>query len=171
MTTSNVYWITGLSGAGKSTLAERLVERLRHQGKKVISLDGDVMRDLFNNQFAHTREERLAAAYQYGRLCQFLVAQNVHVVCATISMFHEIQAWNRKNIPNYIEIFVDVPITELIARDNKKIYSRGLAGELSNVVGIDITPEFPQKPDITIQNFGNTSAEKAIEQIMIFQGG
>ncbi|MDP1574215.1 MAG: adenylyl-sulfate kinase [Coxiellaceae bacterium] len=147
-----LFWITGLSGAGKTTIGELLTHKLRDRAHPVVFLDGDVLRDIYDNRFGHDRASRLEASFHYARLCRMLVAQNVHVVCATISLFHETQNWNRQNIKNYMEILVDVPMSELIKRDSKAIYSRALSGDLCNIVGVDITPELPKNSEIKITN-------------------
>jgi adenylylsulfate kinase len=151
---------------GKTTIGALLTERLRARGSAAIFLDGDVLREVYGNMFGHDRAQRLLAGQHYGRICNMLVNQHVHVVCATISMFHEVHEWNRANIKNYIEIFIDVPLPELIARDNKKIYSRGLNGELADVVGIDILPEYPKCPDIIIDNKDGMATEQAVDSIL-----
>ena len=48
-----VIWIIGLSGAGKSTLANDVARKLREKGKPVAEVDGDVIRDIFNNELGH----------------------------------------------------------------------------------------------------------------------
>lgn len=147
-----LFWITGLSGSGKTTLGTLLTEKLRKRGYPVVFLDGDILRAIYNNHFGYDRNGRLKVSLQYARLCKMLVDQKIHVVCATISMFHQTQNWNKRNFKNYIEIFLNVPIDELIHRDSKKIYSRALNGDLKNIVGIDIKPQFPKQPDIVINN-------------------
>ncbi|MDH5546995.1 MAG: adenylyl-sulfate kinase [Gammaproteobacteria bacterium] len=149
-----VFWVTGLSGAGKTTLASKLAQYLKENGKSVVFLDGDELREVFGDIHAHTRSERLALAKRYSRLCKMLSDQNKDVVCATISMFHEVQDWNRANIENYIEIFIDVPIEILVKRDQKRLYSHALAGKIENVMGVDVVAEFPVRPDLTIVNDG-----------------
>jgi adenylylsulfate kinase-like enzyme len=48
----NLYWFTGQPGAGKTTLAQLLKLKLEEDFsfKKIVILDGDEIRDLFNNQ-------------------------------------------------------------------------------------------------------------------------
>lgn len=152
MQSGTVFWLTGLSGSGKTTIGRELTNTLKKHGYPVIFLDGDELREMTGNVFGYTREQRLQASLMYARLCNMLAAQSFHVVCATISLFHQTQCWNRENNQNYIEIFVDVVLSELIKNDPKKNYSRALKGELSNIVGMDIIPEFPEHPDIIISN-------------------
>ncbi|OGT35026.1 MAG: hypothetical protein A3F11_07415 [Gammaproteobacteria bacterium RIFCSPHIGHO2_12_FULL_37_14] len=161
-----VFWLTGLSGSGKTTIGEALAKTLRLSGHTVVFLDGDHLREVSGQLFGHERDQRLQASLLYSRLCKMLANQNIHVVCATISLFHETQEWNRKNIERYIEVFIDVPLTELLRRDSKKIYQQAKNGYLKNVVGIDISADYPQQPDLTIKNYGDIDPEQAVSFII-----
>lgn len=158
----SVYWLTGLSGAGKTTIGTLLAQYLRHAGYPVVFLDGDELRAMYGDQFGHSYEQRMAASQQYARLCQLLVKQQIHVICATISMFHPIQRWNREHIPGYVEVFVNVPISELQCRDSKQIYSKAP----NNIVGLDIPAEYPENPDIVINNYAGMEAKTAVKVII-----
>ena len=58
-------------------------------------------------------------------------------------MFEKIRKWNRKNIRNYVEIY--------IAKKNYK--NLKIKKKLKkNIVGIDIKAELPKRPDIKIVN-------------------
>ncbi|MCL6557022.1 MAG: adenylyl-sulfate kinase [Burkholderiales bacterium] len=143
-----VIWITGLSGAGKSTVAVEVAERLRTRGEQVVLLDGDQLREIFGAAVPsvenHSRERRLALAMQYAHLCRILAAQGLTVVIATISLFKEVHAWNRDNLPGYFEVYLKVPIEELRRRDPKGIYRRFDAGELTHVAGLDLPIDEPE---------------------------
>ena len=117
------YWITGLSATGKTTLSSLLVDHLRRLGKTVIHLDGDELRQVLS----------------------------VDVVIAVIGLFKELHKWNRDNIENYIEIFIDTPLSELKRRDPKNLYRDVELGVIKNVAGIDLKIDIPTNPNIHIK--------------------
>lgn len=148
----NVFWVTGLSGCGKTTFAKILKQECDRNNYHTIFIDGDIIRDILGNTKAYDAASRLQTSYQYARLCRFLVSQQTYVICATISLFHEIQAWNRQHIPGYVEIFLDRPIETLTQQDNKNLYHQALSGNINNVVGVDIIAEYPKNPDYHLKN-------------------
>lgn len=137
-----VIWLIGMSGSGKTTIAVELVKLLRKSGCVTALLDGDLLRDVWGDRIGHDIESRRINAQRLSRLTQYLHDQQINVVGAVLSIFPEWQAWNRKNIPDYYEVFLDVQMPLLIARDTKGLYAEALAGKRPNVVGIDIP--FPQ---------------------------
>jgi len=151
----HVVWITGLSGAGKTTLAKEVVRRLRDLGQHVVFLDGDELREVFGAAAAnvqnHGREGRLALAMQYAHLCRVIASQGMTVVIATISLFKEVHAWNRENLPGYFEAYLNVPIAELRQRDPKGIYRRFDDGELTHVAGLDLPIDEPDAADWVVE--------------------
>ena len=68
-------------------------------------------------------------------------------------MFHEVRDWNRQNVVNYKEIYLEVDEQELKERNQKQLYNNNLSNEPS-VVGLNSSFEAPRKADITIQNNG-----------------
>lgn len=163
---SNLYWLTGLSGAGKSTIAHLLYSYLRRKKNNVVYLDGDDLRKIFGTTNNYSPNERKVLALSYSRLCKMLTEQSIDVVIATISMFHEVRDWNRRNITNYKEIYIKVPMEVLIARDQKNLYSKGLTGEFKQIMGIDLEVEEPISPDLVIENDGTRTPENIVNQII-----
>ena len=164
-TQGTVYWITGLSGAGKTTIGIKLYEYLKEKKDNIIRLDGDVMREVFNNK-DYSSEGRKALGYQYARLCKMLSNQGIDVVICVCVMFDEIRQWNRDNISNYKEIFLDVTMDELIKRNQKGIYTKAMNSKSQSVYGISIDAQLPKTPDLIIENYGKTTADNAFEQIV-----
>jgi len=161
-----VFWITGLSGAGKTTLGQELCSRLRAAGRPVHFLDGDALRAVIAEDLDHSADNRRQSAMRNARLCRLLAGQGADVVCATISLFHEVQRWNRENIPGYREIYLRVPIDELRHRDSKGIYAGAQRGDTRDVVGLDVPAEAPEAPDLVLDNYGALDVATAVDRIL-----
>lgn len=159
-----VVWITGLSGAGKSTFMNLLHHSLHDLGHESIVLDGDSLRGIlgFSNK-KYSKSDRLELAYVYSKLCKYLSDQGFTVLIATIALFHKIHVWNRETLPNYFEVFVDVPLSEIKTRFPAKVYEN--LDIKSQIVGVDFEAEFPKNPDMQIsgnlENFRRMSQELA----------
>lgn len=160
-----VYWLTGLSGAGKTTVGFELVKILENQGKNVVRLDGDLLREVFGST-DYTLEGRKKISFQYSRMCKMLADQGVDVVACVIAMFDEVRKWNRDNIENYKEIYLKVPVEKLIERDQKGLYTKVMNNEAANVMGMDVPFEEPKAPSLVIDNSGALSPREAAERIM-----
>jgi adenylylsulfate kinase-like enzyme/phosphohistidine swiveling domain-containing protein len=161
-----VFWVTGLSGAGKTTVGRELWSRLRAAGRQVFFLDGDTLRAVIAEDLGHSAENRRRSAMRNARLCRLLAGQGADVVCATISLFHEVQRWNRENIPGYREIYLRVPIDELRRRDSKGIYAGAQGGDARDVVGLDVPAEAPEAPDLVLDNYGAFDVATAVDRIL-----
>ena len=101
-------------------------------------------------------------AKSYSKLVNFISKQNINVIIATVSLFKEIHVWNKKNIKNYCEIYIQSKTKEIIKNKKKKIYFN----VKKNLVGIDIKPDFPIKPNIKILNNFNKSVNDLSKSII-----
>jgi adenylylsulfate kinase-like enzyme len=161
--TPRAIWLTGLSSTGKSAVARELRALLLERGVPPVILDGDALREALPWPTGYAREDRLDLARFYGRLARQLAAQGHVVICATVSLFHEVQAWNRAHIPGYFEVWLRAPEGELARRDgDKRVY----AGGRGAVVGRELAPEFPRAPDLIIDNHGATTPATAARRIL-----
>lgn len=161
MEKGTVYFFTGLAGAGKTTLGGLFYQRVKAKRGSAVLFDGDKQRDSFGDR-DYTYEGRLKGAWGMFARCKQLADQGNDVVVCSISMYHAIQEWNRKNIANYREIFVKVSMETLYRRDQKGLYSSGE----KNVVGVDIPAEFPEHPDVIIENDGQRTPEEIVEELV-----
>jgi len=158
-----VIWITGLSGSGKTTIGTRLYYRMKNQNPQVLLLDGDIIRDIFEPIEANfTVEGRKKRAYQYSDLCKMLAYQGATVICCTIAMYDDVRTWNRQNISNYHEIFIDVDWDIVKERDSKGLYNI----HINNMVGGSLETELPKAPDVVIKNTMDDNIDQYIDIIL-----
>ena len=147
-----VIWLIGLSGTGKTTLAREVIKGVSKETRNTILIDGDMIREIFGNDLGYSMEDRLKNAQRICQLGKFLDSQGFNVVTAILSLFPESREWNRNNIENYYEVFIDTPIENLIERDSKGLYAKFNRGEISEVAGMDIDFPKPTKADLVINN-------------------
>ena len=76
-----------------------------------------------------------------------------------MSLYNKVRSWNKKNIHNYLEIYIEADIKKLIEKKKKRFYRT----KLVNIVGKNIQAQFPKKPDIKISN----TFTKSIDQLNI----
>lgn len=158
-------WVTGLSASGKTTISRHVTSYLKdHYKITPLLLDGDKMRNIFGNDFGFDRDSRIKLASIYGRLCQEMTDQGHVVICATISMFEEIRQWNRENIQNYVECFLDVPLPELERRNPKGHYKSGK----KNLVGFDLDAQLPANSHIHVKNYDEISEQDCARIIISY---
>lgn len=156
-----------MSASGKTTIGKKIYEKLKYSKEKWIFLDGDIFRNILGEDLGHTIEDRRKNAYRISKFCEFLNLQNINVIASVLSIFHDNQRYNKENIANYKEIFLDVKFDNLLRRDNKELYKKALDGKIKNVVGVDIKFIPPFSPDLIIDNnLDNPDYEKLAQKII-----
>ncbi len=161
------YWITGLAGSGKTTLGRLLYKHFKECKGNTVYLDGDILREVLDAKEMYSLEERKDLAMCYSRLCNMLTQQGLDVICATISMFHDVREWNRGNIEKYQEIYIKVPMEVLFERDQKQLYSSAQ----KEVVGLDLPIEEPDSPDLVLINDGTVQPKILVDRILEHTAG
>ncbi|MGH8613854.1 MAG: adenylyl-sulfate kinase, partial [Gammaproteobacteria bacterium] len=118
-----IIWLIGVSGAGKTTVGRMLCERMRATGKHVLLLDGDRLRDVWNDDLGHEMSARRRNHTRISKLCALLDQDpSIDLVVPALSIFPDLRAWNRQHFSRYVEVFLDLPMEEAIRRDRKGIY-------------------------------------------------
>src|SRR5499433_290800 len=140
-------WFTGLSGAGKTTLARIIESRLREREFRVEVLDGDIVRTNLSKGLGFSKEDRDTNIRRIGFVCNLLARNDVVAIAAAISPYREVRDELRREMQNFIEVYVECPINVLAERDVKGLYKKALAGEIKNFTGIDDPYEPPVNPE------------------------
>jgi bifunctional enzyme CysN/CysC len=158
-----VLWFTGLSGSGKSTIANLVERELHERGVRTFLLDGDNVRHGLNRDLGFSDAERVENIRRVGEVARLFVEAGTIVLCSFISPFRAERRMVRELFGEgeFLEIFVDTPLDDCIARDPKGLYVKALAGQIDNFTGISSPYEPPQAAEITVETHGRDPAEAA----------
>jgi sulfate adenylyltransferase len=146
-----VLWLTGFSQAGKSTVGDRVYGILRRRGCRVERLDGDIVRESLTKNLGFSKEDREENIRRVSFVAELLSRQGVGVIASFISPYRRQRARLRDKIDNFIEVFVNAPLTVCERRDRKGNYVKARRGELKNFTGISDPYEKPARPDIELR--------------------
>lgn len=160
-----VIWMTGFSGSGKSTIADRLQDKLLQKGYTVQQLDGDVMRKSVSKDLKFTLKDRKINLERAGEIANLLACNNVIVICSFVSPIRKIRKDLRKKIKNFIEIYVNCPLSICEKRDVKGLYKQVRQGKIKNFTGISQVYEKPIHPEI-ICNTNKETLDESVNKIL-----
>lgn len=151
-----LLWFTGLSGSGKSTLAGALEAELMQRGIHTYLLDGDNVRHGLCSDLGFATADRQENLRRVGEVAKLMVDAGLVVLAAFVSPYRAERAAIRARLPEgeFIEVFVDTPLSECEQRDPKGLYKKARAGEIKHFTGIDDPYEAPEQADIHLVNHG-----------------
>jgi adenylylsulfate kinase len=164
---SFVIWFTGLSGSGKSTLAALLDQTLYQKGCHTYVLDGDNIRQGINSDLDFSAAGRTENIRRIAEVAKLMIDAGLMVITAFISPF-ESDRENAKSIvgaDNFIEVFVDCPLSVCEERDTKGLYKKARAGQIKDFTGINSPFDVPSKADIVLQT-DEFDAQNCIAQLI-----
>jgi adenylylsulfate kinase len=148
-------WFTGLSGSGKSTVAVALEQALLKEGKLAYRLDGDNVRMGLNKNLGFSAEDRAENIRRIGEASKLFADAGILCLNSFISPYVAdrdiVRHLHRQGGLAFIEVFVDVSLTEAEKRDPKGLYKKARAGEIKNFTGIDDPYEAPVNPEIHLR--------------------
>jgi len=147
-----ILWFTGLSGAGKSTIANAVEAKLLQRRAHTVLLDGDNIRHGLNKDLGFTEVDRVENIRRIGEVAKLMLEAGLIALCSFISPFAAERRMVRELVESgeFIEIFIDTPLEDCIARDPKGLYKKALAGQIKNFTGVDQAYERPEAPEIVI---------------------
>ncbi|SKB14675.1 Adenylyl-sulfate kinase [Planktothrix sp. PCC 11201] len=154
-------WFTGLSGAGKTTISQAVAQIFQEKGCNLEILDGDIVRENLTKGLGFSKPDRDENIRRIGFVAHLLTRNGVIVLVSAISPYREIREEVREKIGDFVEVYVNAPLTVCEGRDVKGLYKRARAGEIKGFTGIDDPYEAPTNPDVEC----NTDHEDLSESV------
>jgi bifunctional enzyme CysN/CysC len=169
-----VLWFTGLSGSGKSTIANLVERELHDRGVRTFLLDGDNVRHGLNRDLGFSDADRVENVRRVGEVAKLFVEAGVVVLCSFISPFRAERRMARELFAEgeFLEIFVDTPIDDCIARDPKGLYAKALKGEIANFTGVSSPYERPEAAEIVLETADSdpTASARRVVDTLVSRG-
>ena len=162
-----VLWFTGLSGSGKSTIANLVERELHDRGVSTFLLDGDNVRHGLNRDLGFSDAERVENIRRVGEVAKLFVEAGTIVLCSFISPFRAERRMVRELFgeDEFLEIFVDTPLDDCMARDPKGLYAKALAGQIANFTGVSSPYEAPEAAELVLNAGAVAPADSAAQVI------
>jgi adenylylsulfate kinase len=162
-------WFTGLSGAGKTTISHALAEKLRSCGCKLEILDGDIVRENLTKGLGFSKEDRDENIRRIGFVAHLLTRNGVIVLVSAISPYREIRDEVKQRIGDFVEVFVNAPLTVCEERDVKGLYKKARSGEIKQFTGISDPYEPPTDPTVECRTDLETEEESIAKVLKTLQ--
>ncbi len=160
-----VVWLTGLPASGKTTIARELERELRGRGLKVEVMDGDEVRRGLSRDLGFSKEDREKHAMRVAYVSKLLARNGVAVIVALISPYRSFRQAIRREIEDFIEVYVKCPVEECARRDPKGLYAKALAGEIPDFTGVNDPYEEPENPEVVLDTLKETTRE-SVERLL-----
>ncbi|QCI23941.1 adenylyl-sulfate kinase [Buchnera aphidicola (Macrosiphoniella sanborni)] len=164
---SIAIWFTGLSGSGKSTIANHLENILFKNSINTYLLDGDNIRSGLCSDLTFSEIDRNENIRRIGEIVKMMLDAGIITLISVISPYRK-QREMICNIlggkKNYLEIFVNTPISICESRDPKKLYKKAREGKILDFTGVQSVYEIPDNPSLILN--GTYSLEENSKKII-----
>ena len=152
-------------------MTEALIPELAARGRRVESLDGDIVRMNLSKGLGFSKEDRDTNVLRIGFVANLLARNGVAVITAAISPYRAIRDEIRQLVEAdgsaFIEVHVAATLEECEARDVKGLYAEARAGKRTGFTGIDDPYEPPLDPEVICPT-GSEPLDASLARIMAY---
>ena len=153
-----VLWFTGLPKSGKTEIAEIVKILLQQHNIQVELIDSGKIRSTpLGATLGFSKEDRETNVRRHAVAANLLLKNGVLPIVSAISPYREIRNSIRKELPNYIEVYVNTPKEFCIARDTSGTWQKAIQGEISNFTGVSDPYQEPLQPELTLSIVENSA--------------
>lgn len=147
---SPVIWLTGIPASGKTTISILLRDYYKNKNLPVDILDGDELRQTLSKDLGFSPDDRKEHNRRVIIIAKLLSKNGITTIVPLISPYKETRELARKELPNFVEVYVKASLDTCIKRDPKGLYVKAKNGEIQNLTGLQSTYEEPQNPEVML---------------------
>ena len=122
-------------------------------------LDADIIREHLWKELGYSKEDRDENIRRAAYLAHILTRNGVAVLTSFISPYKELRDYARKQIGDFLEVYVKCPVEVCMRRDTRGMYKKALAGEIQNFTGVSDPYEEPLNPELLLESDKESLAE------------
>ncbi len=162
-------WLIGPSASGKSTIAKALYKKLQNEVSELIIIDGDNIRDLFDNKYGYDAISRSKLTKRYIKLVKWLQNFEISSIVSVISPFEKDRLECKENLVGYRQVYLKCSMEKRISRDKKNLYKPALEGLKKDVIDVDIPFDQSNINDLIVETDKDDieiSTKKILESII-----
>jgi adenylylsulfate kinase len=158
-------WFTGLPCCGKTTIADQVAAILKKKNYLVERLDGDLIRQNFSSDLSFSKKDRDENIRRATFLAKMLSRNNVVVLASFVSPYRKQRKRARKEIKNFVEVYVRCPVKICMKRDVKGMYRKAMEGKITHFTGVDDPYEEPEDPELIVDT-DIESVEESVGKVL-----
>ena len=98
-------------------------------------------------------------------VAKLLTRNGVVVLTSFVSPYRKVREEARKEIGDFVEVYVKCPLEVCMQRDVKGMYKKALAGEIKDFTGVSDPYEEPLNPEIIVET-NKESVEACVSKIL-----
>ncbi|MFN8574351.1 MAG: adenylyl-sulfate kinase [Gemmatimonadaceae bacterium] len=145
-------WFTGIPSSGKSSVAREVYQQLYDRGHAVELLDGHEVRESLSRGLGFAKEDREEHIRRMGYVAKLLSRNGVIAICCAVSPYRSTRDEVRRNVTNFIEVYVECPVDVAEQRDQDGMYARARRGDVEEFTGVNAPYEEPTAPEVHIHS-------------------
>jgi len=157
-----LFWVTGFSGSGKTEISKKILKKISKLYGPTIEMSGDEWRTVTKFK-KYDKKSRIEGLLRLHLFTKMITDKKINLILNCIGMFNRARKWNRLNIDNYIEIYIETDLKKIISLKKKPVYF----SNKKNIVGVDIKAELPKNPHIKIVNTFEKSSNTLARELLL----
>ena len=103
---------------------QKLFIKVKKQIKNMIFVDGDDFRKLFRNDLGYSLQDRNKNAERLCSFIKYLNNQKINMIISANLTSKKYRVWAKRNLKDYLSIYISSNLRNLILRDKKKFIKR-----------------------------------------------
>lgn len=131
------------------------------KGISSVVIDGDIFRASFCSDLGYSLDDRQENIRRAAAMARMVIDSGVIAICSFVSPTIGIRQFAKDIIGanQFVEIYVNTPLSVCIERDTKGLYRKARKGEAKEVTGISSPYEIPLNPYLQIDTSAGSREE------------